>query len=207
MERKEQHAHQSFLSWKQQHDAKTRLQAAQAVAAAVRKQMMWDQREMESDTAQKQAFSAWLRQKSRRQGHFLPCHRKGNQFQCIRGSREDGQKILRDDADGTKRLYQDLVVDASSEQHIMDAIKRGIVVGSHRVPVLSQLYSRYQKEWGWDPRPMSEADRKAVSLGAVEEHNAGGVLEPFLESGDPNLPTVKSRISVAARSTVVSSQK
>lgn len=207
MEKNEQHAHEGFLSWKQQHDAKTRLQAAQAMAAAVSKQMMWDQREIELDAAQKQAFSVWLRQKSRQQGHFLPCHKQGNRSQCSHGMHTDGRKMLQDDADGAKRLYQDLMVDPSSEQYLMDAIKRGVVVGTHRTPLLAQLYSRYQKEWGWDSRPLGEADRRTFLFGGVEENNAGGVLEPFLESEDPNLPTVKSRIAVAARSGAVTVEK
>lgn len=197
LEKSEQHAHESFTTWKQQHDAKTRLQAAQALAEAARKQIMWDQREIESDAAQKQAFAAWLRQKSRQQGQVFPCHQQqGNKAKWISGVSEDSKKKLQDDADGTKRLYQDLDVDPASEQNLLDAIKRGVVVGTHRVPLLAQLYQRYQMEWAWDSRALGEADRKTFLFGGVEENCAGGVLEPFLGSSDPNLTSVAARGAV-----------
>lgn len=202
LERKEQHAHQSFISWKQQYDAKSRLQAAKAMAEAVRKQMMWDQREIESDSAQKQAFAAWLRQKSRQQGQVLPCRRPpgGVKAQCSADVQADSKNKLQHDAEGTKRLYQDLGMDSASEQILVDAIKRGVVVGTHRVPLLAQLYRKYQTEWDWDARALGKADRRTFLFGEVEENCAGGiVLEKFLRFNDPNLPAVKSKISAAAR--------
>jgi hypothetical protein len=201
VEKTEEHAHRRFISWKQEHDAKTRLQAAQAMAESARKQIMWDKREMESDTAQKQAFAAWLRQKSQQQGQaFSRRHLGKNRSRWVAGMTEDSKTKLKNDADATTRLYQDLDIDPVSEQGLLDAIKRGVVVGSQRMPLLQQLYGKHQKEWGWDGRALGEADRRTFMFGGIVATCAGGVLEPFVEASNIHLPKVKSKICVAARS-------
>lgn len=190
VERIEQHAHQTFINWKQKHDAKSRQHTAEALAEAARKEMMWDQREAESAVTQKQAFAAWLRKKSRQS-------KKAKQ---MFGVAEERNMRIRDDADAMQRLHQHLDRDPMSEQHLLDAIRRGVVVGTPRVPLLLQLYHKHQLEWAWDSRPLGEADRKTFLFSDVEENCTGGVLEPFLQATDPVMQKMKSSSSTVRRS-------
>jgi hypothetical protein len=201
LERKEQHAHQSFTNWKQEYDAKTRQQAALAMTEAARKQMLWEKREMESDKAQKQAFAAWLKQKSQPQGNQLPRRRRDpDSSMWVTGATDTSMPKLKNGADATKGLYLNLDVDPVSEQSLLDAIKRGVVIGSHREPLLRQLYRKYQKEWGWDGSALNEANRRSFIFGGIEENCCGGIREGFVKDSTPHLPQVKPAISVATRS-------
>jgi hypothetical protein len=197
LERQEQAAHMHFQGWKLQHDARAQSKAAKTLAESASKQLLWERRCERLSAEQKRAFAVWLRQKSRSQRDWPTPQvlQDAGNTDSYRQPAGTGVELLQQRCEPPD--------DPASQQCLMDAIRQQVVLGPQaRTPALQQLYKRCEAERGWDSRPLGAAERRVFLFGSFKEACGGGVLEPFLCSADPNLPSVKSKLAAMVKANV-----